>query len=199
MTQNPKPGCWGFVVTYVPDDPICIACAFKESCGVAALETRERLEKLLEHRASVHGVPKLKSVVKPADSVKISTVKLTEKKTVEDTPKVNAVSPLIDKPASPFFNKKADHYAHRLAAKGIDLKQAIRSKTMPSGVAKFIPVGVSHVIENNGVNKQKLTAELTEKLGWSKGTSASHVSILVALFYGLGIIDQNCVAEPMNE
>ncbi len=201
MNQTPKPGCWGFAVTYSVDDPVCVACSFKDSCGPASLETRSRLEKLLVHRASVHGVPKLKSVAKQSESIKICTSDTTEKKIMEEKEiKVNAVHPLIEKPASPFFNKKADHYAHRLAAKGINLKQAVHTKTIPtSGVAKFIPVGIQHVIDNNGVDKKKLTAELSDKLTWTKGTSASHVSILVALFYGLGIIGSDCALLPANE
>jgi hypothetical protein len=199
MSELPKPGCWGFAITYSDDDPVCNICAFKQSCGPVALETRQRLVKLLEHRGISCGVPKLKSVVKPADSVKMTLTKTTERKTVEDkSTKVNAADPVADKPASPFANKKADHYAHRLAAKGIDLKQVIKSGSVPTGVAKFIPVGVQHVIDNNGVNKSKLTGELMSQLKWSKGTAASHVSILVALFYGLGVIDGECVAVKDN-
>jgi len=168
-----KPGCFGHISTYNPNQQLCMGCNYNEACHDSVSDRVQVIRKL---GVSVEMGKHLPPITEPL-------VKSKPKSAVLISP-MSGVSPKYKGPMS----VKARQVYATLEKRGVDLKAGIMGRFNPlAGKPKWLSMAFNMLIAQGGYNKADLAGCFVREYFWTKSTANSHVSICTSMFKAVNI------------
>ena len=189
---NDAPGCFGFASTFSIDG-VCKTCSVSERCqerasGAVKLMQERRVqaaELLAQHRAFRADRNKetaslsvgLVAGVQPKRAPSIFEMSDEQKKLVEALP------------------VKVQPELRKIFERGIPFRQELEGGANPirnsGGKPAYLEYVCDLLLSKGSVDRKWMRDALSERFGWTYGTTNSHVTILSSLLPALGIKEQN--------
>lgn len=203
MTQEAK-GCFGAATVYAADSEACKQCATYVACGQESLKTLKRI-------CDVVNVEDLIARHQKAKAAAAKALRAKDKEALDAAPPGPINTPTPTKPvarAVPVENVtfevsekqaqiiatlpvKARSFTTSLCKRGLLMgirnNVAQRDPNFHKAIPLWLAIPLIQLVNNGEVTAESLRAEYEEKLQWTKGTMASHISLVFSFLEGFEI------------
>lgn len=203
MNQEAR-GCFGAATVYAADSEACKQCETYQACGLESIKTLKRI-------SSVVNVEDLIARHQKAKAAATKTLLSKDKKAIEEAPPGPVDTPTPTKPvarAVPVENVtfevsekhaqiianlpvKARSFTTSLCRRGllmgIRTNVAQRDANFHKAIPLWLSIPLVQLVKNGEITAESIRAEYEEKLQWTKGTMASHISLVFSFLEGFEI------------
>ena len=164
MSEDLRPDCFGYIVTYNKGSNICKVCTFSDRCKSKVQERINRLQKIMKD-TDVEAI----AYEKDADGKNLNLKEIEVSDTVS--------------------NKKASNYLENIEAKYEMDWNSIALGVKPPFVGEYDWLSIAIVeLQKGTCTKLEIRNKLMESLGWSRAAAATHVSMIIAILDSVGIL-----------